>query len=1009
MQLVQMIRRWLESHSIKVLVPALFVLVSACGGGGSNTDDRQPIPTSTTTGTLSGRIISAVNGEGVANAAISVGSATTTTAADGSYTLTAEAGERVILRIDAPNFAETIQVARVLAGQTTSLGARLLPTAVTLLINVAAGGTVAVPNSSAQIVLPANGLVPRAGGTASGTVNVALTPINPALDAGLMPGDYTAITAAGGTPVPIESFGALLIDIRDSGGARYDLAPGSTATIRIPVGTRSALPPVTIPLFYFDEGTARWIQEGTATLVGSGTNQFYQGTVPRLRNWNADVPMDTVYVSGCVRDINDQPAANVQVRSDGVDYSGSATGYTTADGTFRVAMRRGGLAAISAFASDRVPLTNTVNVGPPGTSIDFPLSPCLRVSPAAFKITTTTLPTATVGVAYNTTLTAANGALPYTWSVTAGALPAGLTLDAVTGRISGTPVTPGTASFTVQAQDSTAAPQVASQQLFLPVWPGMSGGKTLTAIAVTPASTSVVVGANQAFTATGTYSDGSTANITTSVTWASGTPGVATINATSGIATGVAVGTATITASSGTLSGSATLTVTATAPTLSAIAVTPASASIAVAGANQFTVTGTYSDGSTADITSSVTWASGTPSVATINTTGLATGVAAGTTAITAASGTMSGSATLTVTGGGAGGGWKVVSAGHGHTVAIKTDGTLWAWGWNSYGQIGDGITGGLRTTPTRIGTANTWAAVTAGEVHTVALQTDGTLWAWGYNGVGQLGDGTTVNKSTPTRIGTANTWASVVAGSTHTVALQTDGTLWAWGYNLAGQLGDGTSVTKYTPTRIGTANTWASVTAGWTHTVALQTDGTLWAWGDNRNGQLGDGTSVTKYTPTRIGTANTWAIVAAGNGHTVARQTDGTLWAWGWNAYGQLGDGTTVNKTTPTRIGTANTWASVAAENVHTVALQTDGTLWAWGSNLAGQLGDGTAGIFANKSTPTRIGTANTNTWAVVVAGGLHTVALQTDGTLWAWGYNFYGQLGDGTAVNKNVPTLIP
>ncbi|MFZ5502324.1 MAG: Ig-like domain-containing protein [Pseudomonadota bacterium] len=1008
MQLVRMIRYWLASHGIKVLVPALFVLVSACGGG-NDTDDRQPIPTSTTTGTVSGRIISAVSGEGVANAAISVGSATTTTAADGSYTLTVEAGERVILRIDAPGFAETIQVARVLAGQATSLGARLLPTAVTMPINVAAGGTVAVPNSSAQIILPANGLVPRARDSASGTVNVALTPINPAVDAGLMPGDYTAITVAGGTPVPIESFGALLIDIRDSGGTRYDLAPGSIATIRIPVGTRSALPPTTIPLFYFDEGTARWIQEGTATLAGSGANQFYQGTVPRVRNWNADIPMDTVYVSGCVRDTNDQPAANVQVRSDGVDYSGAATGYTAADGTFRVAVRRNGRAAISAFASDRVPLTNTVNVGPPGTSTDFPLSPCLRVSPAAFKITTTTLPTASVGAVYSATLTAAYGALPYTWSVTAGALPAGLTLDAVTGQISGTPVTPGTASFTVQAQDSTASPQMASQQFFLPVWPGMTGGKTLNAITVTPASVSVAVGANQAFTATGTYSDGSTANITSSVTWASGTPGVATINATTGLATGVAAGMTTITASSGTLSGSAMLTVTATAPALSAIAVTPASVSVAIAGASQFTATGTYSDGSTANITASVAWASDTPSVATINATGLATGVAAGTTTITAASGTISGSATLTVTvaGGGAGGGWKVVSAGNMHTVAIKTDGTLWAWGWNLYGQFGDGTTGTFKTTPTQIGTANTWAAVAAGVYHTVALQSDGTLWAWGLNGYGELGDGTTVTKTTPTRIGTAITWASVAVGAYHTVALQSDGTLWAWGLNGYGQLGDGTNVDKRTPTRIGTANTWASVAAGWTHTAALQSDGTLWAWGRNDWGKLGDGTAVDKLIPTRIGTATTWTSVAAGMLHTVALQSDGTLWAWGSNGWGQLGDGTSgifETKTTPTRIGTATTWASVAVGAYHTVALQSDGTLWAWGSNEKGQLGDGTR-IY--KTAPTQIGTVNT--WAKVMAGIDNTFATQTDNTLWAWGNNAIGKLGDGTGVDKNVPTSIP
>lgn len=433
----------------------------------------------------------------------------------------------------------------------------------------------------------------------------------------------------------------MLIDIRDGSGTSYDLASGRTATIRIPIGTRSASLPVTIPLFYFDAVTARWMQQGSATLAGSGTSQYYEGTVPRLQYWNADQVMDTVYVSGCVRDTNDQPAANVQVRSTGMDYSGSAIVYTAADGTFRVAAQRNGRAAISTFATDRVPLANTVNVGP--LNADLTLSPCLMVSPAAFRITTTTLPTAAVGVAYNTTLTAANGTTPHTWSITTGALPAGLTLNASTGRISGTPTTSGTATFTAQAQDSAAPPQLATQALTLLVRSSVPGGRTLTAIAVTPANASVVVGSALSFTAIGTYSDGSTANITSSVNWTSSAPAVAAINATSGVATRVAVGTTTITATSGAISGSTTLTVTTTVPTLTAIAVTPTSTSVALAGTQQFTATGTYSDGSTANITSSVTWTSGTPAVATINAASLATGGAAGTTTITATSGTLLG------------------------------------------------------------------------------------------------------------------------------------------------------------------------------------------------------------------------------------------------------------------------------------------------------------------------------------------------------------------------------
>jgi hypothetical protein len=183
-----------------------------------------------------------------------------------------------------------------------------------------------------------------------------------------------------------------------------------------------------------------------------------------------------------------------------------------------------------------------------------------------------------------------------------------------------------------------------------------------------------------------------------------------------------------------------------------------------------------------------------------------------------------------------------------------------------------------------------------------------------------------------------------VAAGNYHNVAIKSDGTLWAWGRNRSGQLGDGTNDDKYTPTQIGTGNNWAAVAAGSFHTVAVKTDGTLWAWGYNRRGQLGDGTNDDKNTPTQIGTDNDWAAVAVGQNHTLVLKTDGTLWGWGKNEFGQLGDGTNDKKNTPTQVGTGNDWDSVAAGNSHTLALKTDGTLWAWGSNEYGRLGDGTA-----------------------------------------------------------------
>ena len=342
------------------------------------------------------------------------------------------------------------------------------------------------------------------------------------------------------------------------------------------------------------------------------------------------------------------------------------------------------------------------------------------------------------------------------------------------------------------------------------------------------------------------------------------------------------------------------------------------------------------------------------------------------------------------------------IAAGWALTVALKSDGTLWAWGYNDIGQLGDGTTN-TRSSPEQIGTDNKWVSVAAGYDHTAALKSDGTLWAWGWNYYGQLGDGTTNSQSSPEQIGTDNKWVSVAPGYDHTVALKSDGTLWAWGYNGNGQLGDGTANSQSSPEQIGTDNKWVSVAAGFYHTAALKSDGTLWAWGYNGYGQLGDGTTNSRSSPEQIGTDNKWVSVAAGAYHTVALKSDGTLWAWGYNVYGQLGDGTTNSRSSPEQIGIDNKWVSVAAGFYHTVALKSDDTLWAWGYNGYGELGDATTN---GHSIPEQIGTDNK--WVSVAAGTAHTVALKSDDTLWAWGWNYYGQLGDGTTNSQNSPEQV-
>ena len=258
-------------------------------------------------------------------------------------------------------------------------------------------------------------------------------------------------------------------------------------------------------------------------------------------------------------------------------------------------------------------------------------------------------------------------------------------------------------------------------------------------------------------------------------------------------------------------------------------------------------------------------------------------------------------------------------------------------------------------------------------------------------------------NRNAPARVGTASDWKAVSGGHHYTLALKADGSLWAWGFNL------GDTNNRSTPTRVGTAGDWKEVLAGDGHTLAIKTDGSLWAWGSNLWGALGLRGYDLLSSPTRVDTAGDWMAVSTGLHYTLALKTDGSLWAWGFNWYGQLGLGYSTDWNAPTRVGTAGDWKTVSAGQYHTLAIKTDGSLWAWGRNKYGVLGIGLGGdIFedTNQNAPTRVGTASD--WKEVLAGTNHTVAIKNDGSLWAWGGNYHGQLGIGNTIGKVVPTLV-
>lgn len=363
---------------------------------------------------------------------------------------------------------------------------------------------------------------------------------------------------------------------------------------------------------------------------------------------------------------------------------------------------------------------------------------------------------------------------------------------------------------------------------------------------------------------------------------------------------------------------------------------------------------------------------------------------------------------------------WLFAAVGTSNSYASKRDGTLWGMGM----RVGDGTYVTRNAGPVQVcapGTTdpctsylNGVVSVTTYEYASLAVLRDGTLYAWGYSNNGGTAG---INSPVPARIGTASDWSEVMTFVNGTLARKQNSTLWGWGYNYNAQLGIGTTSNTAGVTQVGIDSDWAMAAKGWNVGVGVKDDGSLYTWSSNQDGQLGLGFTASAQ-PNPVALSGIWKDMARGAQHTLGVRTDGTLWGWGLGGNGQLGTGNINNLAAPAQAGSDIDWDTVAGGTGHSIALKTGGTVWGMGHNFYGQLGNGTSGR-SPTSLPTRVCKDDTITSCTteadqlsgvvkIAAGHMHSVALKSDGTVWSWGYNGTGQLGDGTLVDKLRPVQV-
>jgi alpha-tubulin suppressor-like RCC1 family protein len=346
---------------------------------------------------------------------------------------------------------------------------------------------------------------------------------------------------------------------------------------------------------------------------------------------------------------------------------------------------------------------------------------------------------------------------------------------------------------------------------------------------------------------------------------------------------------------------------------------------------------------------------------------------------------------------------------------ARKADGTVWAWGDNYLGQLGDGTTIN-RSSPTQVIGGHSFVSIVSGYGATHGLKADGSVWSWGENSNGELGDGTTTNTSSPVQAIGGHSFVKLFAREFSSVfALKANGQIWGWGIN-GGLLADGTATAKSSPVQVigGHSFTDLFLTSGYgSGMFAKKADNTIWAWGDNSNGQLGLGDTTSRSSPTQIIGGHTFVSI---NGiisqnflyqpecRTYGIKPDGTIWAWGLNSNGQLGDNTIIDKSSPVAVAGGQSFTKVASSRAgRASALKADGSVWSWGTNYNGQLGDNTT---TPQSSPVQA--IGGHSFVNIAVGIVGTYGIKSSGTIWSWGHNGTGELGVGDISSRSSPTQV-